>query len=88
MGPEWKWAGYKDSVEVRNTIWEEFKEYLLDSITDKDNCILDTSARYENTAQHPGQSVDNFITYLNSLEQELHIRNDQQRQRALYGKLC
>ena len=48
--PEWKWADYEDSVGVGNTTWEEFKEYLLESITNKDNHILNISARYENTA--------------------------------------
>jgi len=45
--PEQRWAGYEEEVGVGNTTWEEFKEFLLESIKDKDNRLLDATNKYE-----------------------------------------
>ncbi len=85
--PERSWTQYESEVGVGNTTWEEFKDFLFDSIIDKDNRILSAANRYEGARQRDGQSVDDFATYLDTLERELHITDDHHRQQALYAKL-
>ena len=85
--PERSWTQYESDAGVGNTTWEEFKDFLFDSIIDKDNRILSAANKYEVARQRDGQSVDDFATYLDTLERELHITDDHHRQQSLYAKL-
>lgn len=84
---ERRWTGYEEETGIGNTTWEEFKTFLLDSIKDKENRVFDAADSYERARQRPGQSIDSFIVYLDSLERELGITDDAYRRRTLYAKL-
>ncbi len=54
---------------------------------DPDNRELSAAGRYEAAEQREGQSVDEFVTYLDGLEQQLGIVDDVAKRRTLYAKL-
>lgn len=85
--PEQKWTTYEEEAGPGNITWEEFKDFLLESIRDKDNRIFDAADKYEGAVQREGQSIDDFVTYLDTLERDLGVTDDTQRLRTLFAKL-
>ena len=73
---ERRWTTYEEEVGIGNTTWEEFKDFLQDSITDKGNRVLGAARAYNRARQREGQPIDDFVTYLDTLERELHIIDD------------
>lgn len=67
--------------------WEDFKEFMKNSIKDEDNRVSDAVFKHEDACQRDNQSVVKFVVYLDSLEDELHIIDDMQKRNHLYAKL-
>lgn len=72
---------------VGNITWEEFGNHLLDSIKDKQNRINDAESEYAVAAQRPNQKFDDFLIYIEKLEETLGIDDDSERTRHLRYRL-
>jgi predicted DNA-binding protein YlxM (UPF0122 family) len=81
------WKRKERRIGVDNTSWEDFKEFMKNSISDPENRNLDAIAKHDEAHQRPNQSVQTFVSYLDSLEDELGIVDDQQRRNNLLAKL-
>ena len=81
------WTQYDRGILAQGTTWDDFKEFLLNLINDPTHRGLDAATKYANARQQPGQSIRQFATYLESLEQELPTYTDEQRAHHLFAKL-
>ena len=86
-GPAAKWESYERRVGIQNVTWDQFKEWIMDGIQDKANRAFSAASQYERAWQRIGQSADDFASYLDSLELELGITDDEVQKNLLYGKL-
>lgn len=82
-----KWSSYEFDHFGLNITWEQFKDFILEAIMDKDNRRLDTVAKHERATQREDESVDDFVIYLDALERELDVKDESYRWQTLYGKL-
>lgn len=85
--PAAKWERYERRRGVGTTTWEQFKEWMKDSIVDPANRAFDAVTSYNEARQRDGQSSEDFAAYLDSLEIELRIDDDWQRRNNLFAKL-
>ncbi len=81
------WKRRERLVGVDNTNWEEFVEFMKDAISDPSNRSLDAIKRHDTAQQRSYQSVQSFVSYLDSLEDELGYTDDLQRRNFLLAKL-
>jgi len=70
-----------------NTSWEEYKIFLRDLIQDPVTRAATLARRYDEAHQRPGQTVTQFVNYLDELENELPPYTDAQRRQHLLAKL-
>lgn len=59
----------------------------MDSIIDPANWNFDAITSYNSARQGEGQSAEDFVAYLDTLELELRINDEKQRRDNLYAKL-
>ncbi|KAE8441046.1 hypothetical protein EG329_006083 [Mollisiaceae sp. DMI_Dod_QoI] len=81
------WRRRERRTGVDNTTWEKFQEFMKDSITDTENRSLGAITKYNNAMQRPGQSVQAFVSYLESLEDDLGYIDDKTSRNFLLAKL-
>ena len=70
-----------------NTSWEDFVEYMKNAISDPGNRNIDSITRYEQAAQRVGQSVQAFVSYIDSIEDDLGYAGDKRSTNQLLAKL-
>jgi Zinc knuckle len=81
------WKRRERMVGVDNTSWEDFVEFMKNAISDPGNRNLDAITKHEEAQQRPHQSVQSFVSYLDSLEDDLGYVDGQQRRNHLLAKL-
>ena len=81
------WKRREKTVGVDNTSWEDFVEFMKNSISDPENRNLDAIGRLDKAQQRPNQSVQNFVSYLDSLEDDLGTVDATQSRNNLLAKL-
>jgi hypothetical protein len=74
----------KESGEVT---WEDFKQMLRDLLQDPVTRALSQGLRYDRAQQRTGQTVQQFVNYLDELEAELEPYSDGHRKQHLLAKL-
>ncbi|KAM0128137.1 hypothetical protein ACHAO1_009167 [Botrytis cinerea] len=80
------WRRYKSESANSGLSWLDFKEYMYDSIMDKGNRQRQAIQRIIHAKQQPGQSVNAFVSYLESLEEDIEQEADSiRRERLLAG---
>jgi len=70
-----------------NITWEEFKEFLKDEQMNPVTRTTTLARRYDEAIQRPGQSVIQFVNYLDDLEAELEPYSNEYRRQHLLAKL-
>jgi len=85
--PAARWNRYERREGIGRTTWEEFKEWLMDSILDKTNRVFAASEEYNRARQRDDQSAEAFADYLDTLELELKIVDEVSRRNTLFAKL-
>jgi hypothetical protein len=82
------WRRHENSGEAEHMSWKEFKEFMCNSIVDKDNRSRAAAQRIISAKQRKGQTVNSFVTYLDSLEEDIEQETDHiRRERLLVGLL-
>jgi hypothetical protein len=81
----WKRKEERDGIDT--TTWEEFKEFMKNSISDPGIRNLTALRKYEAAYQRENESVQQFVSYLESLHDELGHRDDATRRDSLLSKL-
>jgi hypothetical protein len=81
------WKRKERTVGVDNTSWEDFVEFMKNSISDPENRNLDAIGRLDKAQQRPNQSVQSFVSYLDSLEDDLGTVDATQSRNNLMAKL-
>jgi hypothetical protein len=84
---ERKWATYEADVGFGQTTWEEFVEWIKDSIKDKGNRLIDAATAYASAKQKEHQTIDEFLFYLDPIEAQLKEKINSNYREALFGKL-
>ncbi|KAK6613201.1 hypothetical protein H4I95_01545 [Botrytis cinerea] len=80
------WRRYESESANTGLSWLDFKEYMYDSIMDKGNRQRQAIQRIIHAKQQPGQSVNAFVSYLESLEEDIELEADSiRRERLLAG---
>ncbi len=74
-------------VGVNNTSQEDFKAFIKDAIIDPGNYSMQLLIVYKEAAQRPYQSVQSFVSYLDSLEEDLGYAGTPQSRDSLLAKL-
>ncbi len=69
-------------------MWEEFVEWIKDSIKNKGNRLIDAATVYASAKQKEHQTIDEFLFYLDPIEAQLKEKMDSNCREALFGKLC
>lgn len=82
-----RWKNHEKIVGADCSSWDEFTDFLLDIIQDPVNRGISTMQRYSEAVQKPGQSIHNFVTYLESLEADLPVYTEEHRLNHLFTKL-
>ncbi|KFY17373.1 hypothetical protein V491_05014, partial [Pseudogymnoascus sp. VKM F-3775] len=85
--PAAKWERYERRRGIGATTWDQFREWIKDSIVDPANRAFDAVTSYNDARQRDRQSSEDFAAYLDSLEIELRIDNNWQRRNNLFAKL-
>lgn len=85
--PAAKWERHERREGLGNTTWKEFKDWMMDSIIDPSNRTFDAITSYNMAKQGETQSAEDFAAYLDTLELELRIDNEELRRNNLYAKL-
>lgn len=85
--PRGVWLLHERATGRGNTTWEEFRKYMTDATLDEDNRRLTVEKELEEAKQRPTQSVMTFALYLDGLEDELGITDQDTRRQRLWGKL-
>ena len=60
---------------------------MKDAISDPENRNLDAITKHDEARQRENQSVQNFVSYLDSLEDELGIDDERQKRNSLFAKI-
>ena len=81
------WKRKERTMGVDNTSWEEFMEFMKNAISDPENRSVDAITKYQEAMQRPNQSVQSFVSYLDSLEDDLGYDGGPQSRNNLLGKL-
>jgi hypothetical protein len=81
------WKRRERAAGVDNTSWEDFVTFMKNSISDPANRNITAVQHHQKAMQRFGQSVPDFLSYLDSLEDELPSVNDETRRNNLFGKL-
>lgn len=85
--PRGIWLLHERAIGRGNTTWEDFRKYMVDATLDEDNRRLTVEKELEEAKQRPNQSVMTFALYLDNLEDELGITDQDTRRQRLWGKL-
>lgn len=70
-----------------NTSWKEYSTFLRDLQQDPVTRAMTLACEYNEARQRPGQTVVQFVNYMDQLEAELPPYTDAQRALHLYAKL-
>ncbi|EMR88326.1 putative polyprotein-like protein [Botrytis cinerea BcDW1] len=81
------WRRYESESANSGLSWLDFKEYMYDSIMDKGNRQRQAIQRIIHAKQQPGQSVNAFVSYLESLEEDIEQEADSIRSERLLAGL-
>ena len=81
------WKRRERRVGVDNTSWEDFVEFIKDAISNPENRNLDAITKHDEAQQRENQLVQNFVSYLDSLEDELGIDDERQKRNSLFAKI-
>ena len=81
------WKRRERSVGVNTTDWETFVEFMKDSILDPENRSNDALAKFKDAKQRPGQSVQSFVSYLDSLSDDLGYTGSPRERDDLFSGL-
>ncbi len=81
------WKRKERMVGVDNTNWEDFVEFMKNAIADPGNRNIQSVLAYERAAQRENQSVQSFVSYLDSLEDDLGYTGSAQSRNNLLAKL-
>jgi hypothetical protein len=81
------WKRREQMIGVNNTSWEDFKTFMKDAIADPGNRSMQSLTAYEKAAQRPNQSVQSFVSYLDSLEEDLGYAGTPQSRDILLAKM-
>ena len=81
------WLHYKYQ-QVRQPSWDEYKKVLHDLLQEPVTWQATLALKYDQAYQKPGQSVRDFVNYLDELELEAEFGyTDKQRLQHLQAKL-
>lgn len=69
--PNTSWTNRVQSLDLNNTSWEFFKNFLHNLVEDPVNRRSNAGQKYHDAAQRPNQSAQEFANYLETLEAEL-----------------
>ena len=78
---------FKETKGRDNITWEEFKEFLKDEQMNPVTRTTTLARWYDEAIQRPGQSVTQFVNYLDDLEAELEPYSDEHHRQHLLAKL-
>ncbi|KAF2083151.1 hypothetical protein K490DRAFT_13, partial [Saccharata proteae CBS 121410] len=67
--------------------WNMYKKFLIDLLVDPVNRGLNAATKHDEAKQRPGQTVRQFVTYLETLEEELAPTSEESQVQTLYAKL-
>jgi hypothetical protein len=81
------WKRKERQEGVDNTSWEDFVEFMKNAIADPGNRNIQSVLAYERAAQRDNQSVQSFVSYLDSLEDDLGYTGTAQSRNHLLAKL-
>ena len=81
------WKRRERQEGVDNTSWEDFVDFMKNAIADPGNRNVQSVLAYEKAAQRPNQSVQSFVSYLDSLEDDLGYAGSPQSRNNLLAKL-
>lgn len=82
-----KWDRYEKEVGRHRLTWDMMVTQMKNMVVTEENRPHHFAKRYEKARQRPGESVDDFASYLDSLERELGLTSDFTRRLMLYAKL-
>jgi hypothetical protein len=85
--PRDRWRAQESTVGRDQATWQEFSDFLLDLIQNPVNRQLNTAQKYADARQKPNQSVHAYVTYIESLEEELEPYSEDQRRLHLLTTL-
>jgi hypothetical protein len=85
--PKTIWRRKEAADGIDTMMWEDFKEFMKDSVSDPENRNMDALLKWEEAKQREGQSVQSFVAYLDQQEDELGIYDDFQKRNNLLAKL-
>lgn len=77
----------KQEADKRSYTWDEFKTFLLDDFRPASLRKHDVFRKYNDAKQKPNQSVSEFVTYMDSLEEQLEPYTESQRIAHLMTRL-
>jgi hypothetical protein len=80
------WLRY-EKESGNEVTWEDFKQMLRDLLQDPVTRALSQGLRYDRALQRQGQTVQQFVNYLDELEAELEPYSDGHRKQHLLAKL-
>ncbi len=81
------WKRKERMTGVDSSSWEDFSDFMKNAIADPGNRRTQSVKAYEDAKQRPNQSVQSFVSYLDSLEDELGYAGSAQSANNLLGKL-
>jgi hypothetical protein len=74
-------------VGINSTDWETFVEFIKDSILDPENRSNNALTKFKDTKQQPGQSIQSFVSYLDSLADNLGYTGSLRERNDLFSGL-
>ena len=81
------WKRKERQEGVDNTSWEDFIKFIKNAIADPGNRNIQSVLAYKRAAQRDNQSVQSFVFYLDSLEDDLGYTGTVQSRNHLLAKL-
>jgi hypothetical protein len=85
--PKEIWRRKERAEGIDNMLWEDFVDFMKDSISDPANRNMDALTKHNDARQRDNQTVHSFVTYLDTQEDELGITDDFQKRNNFLAKL-
>lgn len=82
-----QWHLENSVADLGEYSWRDFKEFVRDAVADPANRAVSVALQYAKARQREGQTVQNFATELDSLEDQLPKYTEEQRVSHLLAKL-
>lgn len=77
----------KDPILVNNWNWAAYVKWLKDSLLDPRARAIIKQMEYNKVMQKKNQSIQQFVTYLETIEKDLPPQNEEQKFQNLFHKL-